>query len=97
MVCRRYIYIDEIDAIIPNTEYQLPDEFKNTATDFTCRVKIGVYRIFSPSIAQQGKGLIRSDINEKLGKYTLLPAGDTELYFRIGAYNKIYFIDKLYH
>jgi uncharacterized protein YjcR len=48
-------------------------------------------------LAQQGNGLIRTDILQKLGKYTLLPAGDTEFYFRIGAYYNIHFIDKLYH
>lgn len=97
MVCGRYIYIDENDNIIPNSEYMLPYEFKNTATDFIWRVKKGTYGTFSPTLAQQGNGLIRTDIINKLGLYTLLPAGDTEFYFRIGAHYNIYFLDKLYH
>lgn len=96
MVCGRYIYIDENDNIIPNSEYQLPNEYKNTSTDFTWRVKKG-NGLFVPTLAQQGNGLIRTDIIQKLGKYTLLPAGDTEFYFRIGAHYKIHFLDKLYH
>lgn len=96
MVCGRYLCIDEHDAIIPNSEYHLPDEFKNTATDFIWRVKKG-NDLFVPALAQQGNGLIRADILEKLGQYTLLPAGDTEFYFRIGANYKIHFIDRLCH
>lgn len=96
MVCGRYVYIDENDDIIPNTEYQLPDNFKNTATDFIWRVKKG-NGLFVPALAQQGNGLIKTAVLEQLGKYTLLPAGDTELFFRIGAHYKIFFLDKLYH
>lgn len=96
MVCGRYLCIDEHDAIIPNSEYHLPDEFKNTATDFIWRVKKG-NDLFVPALAQQGNGLIRTEILKKLGKYTLLPAGDTEFYFRIGAHYKIHFLDRLYH
>lgn len=96
MVCGRYIYIDENDKIIPNSEYQLPQEFINKASNFVWRVKKG-NGIFVPALAQQGNGLIRTDLLRRLGKYTLLPAGDTEFYFRIGAHYNIYFIDKLYH
>jgi glycosyltransferase involved in cell wall biosynthesis len=96
MVCGRYIYINENDNIIPNTEYQLPNEFKNKSTDFTWRVKQG-NGLFNPALAQQGNGLIRTEIIQKFGAYTLLPAGDTEFYFRIGANYNIYFLDKLYH
>ena len=96
MVCGRYVYIDENDAIIPNTEYQLLDDFKDKATDFIWRVKKG-NNLFNPALAQQGNGLIRTEILKKLGKYTLLPAGDTEFYFRIGAHYKIHFLDRLYH
>ncbi|QQR96708.1 MAG: glycosyltransferase family 2 protein [Sphingobacteriales bacterium] len=96
MVCGRYIYIDENDNIIPNTEYQLPNEFKNKSTDFIWRVKQG-NGLFNPALAQQGNGLIRTEIIQKFGTYTLLPAGDTEFYFRIGAHYNIYFLDKLYH
>ncbi len=96
MVCGRYVYIDENDAIIPNTEYQLSDDFKDKATDFIWRVKKG-NNLFNPVLAQQGNGLIRTEILKKLGKYTLLPAGDTEFYFRIGAHYKIHFLDRLYH
>jgi glycosyltransferase involved in cell wall biosynthesis len=97
MVCGRYIYIDENDNIIPNTEYQLPKAFKNQATDFVWRVKKGI-KLFEPPLAQQGNGLIRTEILEKHGKYNvLLQSADTELYFRIGAHYKIHFIDKLYH
>ena len=53
--------------------------------------------MFVPALAQQGNGLVRTSIVNDLGNYTLLPAGDTEFYFRIGAHYKIYFIDKLYH
>ena len=96
MVCGRYIYIDENDNIIPNTEYQLPNEFKNISTNFIWRVKQG-NALFNPALAQQGNGLIRTEIIQKFGTYTLLPAGDTELYFRIGVHYNIYFLDKLYH
>lgn len=96
MVCGRYVCIDENDAIIPNTEYQLSDDFKDKATDFIWRVKKG-NNLFNPALAQQGNGLIRTEILQNLGKYTLLPAGDTEFYFRIGAHYKIHFLDRLYH
>ena len=97
MVSGRYVLIDENDQIIPNSEYQLPEQFKNASTDFIWKVKKGVYGMFEPNLAFQGNGLIRSEILQKLGNYTLLPAGDTEMYFRIGAHYKIYFLDKLYH
>lgn len=96
MVCGRYVYIDENDKIIPNSEYQLLQDYQNKATDFVWRVKKG-NRMFVPTLAQQGNGLIKTEILKKLGKYTLLPAGDTEFYFRIGAHYNIYFIDKLCH
>jgi glycosyltransferase involved in cell wall biosynthesis len=97
MVCGRYTLIDEYNNNIPKTEYQLPEDFKNKSTNFIWRVKKGVYGTFAPPLAQQGNGLIRTSIIEKFGDYTLLPAGDTEFYFRIGAHYNIYFIDKLYH
>jgi glycosyltransferase involved in cell wall biosynthesis len=97
MVCGRYVLVDEKDDLIPDSEYQLPEAIKNRSTDFVWKVKKGVYGMFDPVLTQQGNGLIRTDIIKKLGNYTLLPAGDTELYFRIGAHYKIFFIDSVMH
>lgn len=97
MVCGRYVLVDEKDDLILDSEYQLPEAFKNNSTDFIWKVKKGVYGMFDPVLAQQGNGLIRTDILHELRNYTLLPAGDTEFYFRIGAHYKIYFIDELMH
>ena len=97
MVCGRYVIVNENDQIIPNSEYQLPEQFKNTSTDFIARVKKGTNGMFTPALAQQGNGLIRTEIIERYGNYLSIQPADTELYYRIGAHYKIYFLDKLYH
>jgi len=97
MVCGRYANVDEEDNMISKTEYVLPPEWRNTKTDFIWRVKSGPYKMFVPPLAQQGNGLIRTEIVRKHGNYLLIQPADTEFYFRIGAHYSIYFIDKLYH
>lgn len=97
MVCGRYVIVDENDNIDFSSEYQLPLEFQNQSTDFIWKVKQGPSGMFIPNLSQQGNGLIRTEVLTKLGKYTLLPAGDTEYYYRIGAHYKIFFIDELIH
>lgn len=97
MVCTRYIYINENNNVIENSEYQFPDFAKNQALSFVPFVKEGIHKMFSYHIAQQGVGLMRMEIFSKLGKFTLLDAGDTEMWFRIGANYKIYALDELYH
>jgi glycosyltransferase involved in cell wall biosynthesis len=97
MVCSRYVCIDEKSEVIPNSEYQFPDFAKNQALSFIPLVQEGLYKMFSYHIAQQGIGLMRMEIFSTLGKFTLLDAGDTEMWFRIGANHQIYALDKLYH
>ncbi len=97
LVATRYVNMDEHSNLLPGTEYFFPTAAREQAISFVPFVKSGISGMFKGHIAQQGIGLIRRKIFDELGNFTLLPAGDTEMWFRIGGHYKIYCLDALMH
>lgn len=91
----RIALMDE-QGIIGNDDIsKMPHYASNRSFSTVDLVKLGVHGIFRDSILKQGIGLIRRSIFDELGLFTLHPAGDTEMWFRIGAHYKIAGIDKV--
>ena len=97
MVCGRFIYVDEHNNLIPETEKVYPEWARNKSVSLIPFVKNGYGEMFRYNLVQQGAGLIKKDFIDNHGKYLPIPAGDTELYYRIGAHYKIHFIDQVMH
>lgn len=98
MVVCRYDCMDENDQPIPNSEIQFPAYARNKAFSmFEEKLSKGINGMFADGVTQQGIGLMRRSIFDDYGTFTLLPAGDSEMWFRIGAHYKIYGIDACWH
>lgn len=97
LVCGEYVCIDENSEVMDNSYYSSPEFAKDCGIFFTELVLLGVNKMFSYGIAQQGIGLLRKSIFSDLGKFSLLDAGDTEMWFRVGCHYKIYTCSKLFH
>lgn len=97
LVATNYICIDENGKTVPGSQYSFPDFARNRAVSFVPFVKEGIDKIFSHGIAQQGIGLLRRSIFDELGTFTLLPAGDTEMWFRIAGHYQVYCHNETMH
>jgi glycosyltransferase involved in cell wall biosynthesis len=96
LVCSKYVNINAEG----NTEIDTdsPPDFAVNAT-FSCLnlVKLGPIKMFQYNVLRQGIGLMRRNVFDELGNFTLLDSGDTEMWFRIGCHHDIYCIDKVLH
>ncbi|MCU0446113.1 MAG: glycosyltransferase family 2 protein [Microscillaceae bacterium] len=96
LVCSRHINIDEDGNVIANSVPNPPDFVLDQVFDFGNFIKLG-NDLLQFNIAKQGIGLLRSKIFTELGLFTLLDAGDTEMWFRIGSTYQLYCINQVYH
>jgi glycosyltransferase involved in cell wall biosynthesis len=95
LVVSRFIEIDENNNAIEDSEYFFPNEWKNKAISYVPFVLGDPFSMFQNP--RQGIGLLRQKIFGELGNFTTHPAGDTEMWFRIGAHYKVYCLDKVFH
>jgi glycosyltransferase involved in cell wall biosynthesis len=96
LVCSRYADIDESGSALKEKD-PLPPFARNNKFSCVDLVKQGPGGMFRYNVLRQGIGLIRREIFDKLGYFTLLDSGDTEMWFRIGCQHYIYGIDKVLH
>ena len=96
-ICSGYEEIDESDNFLEGTRFFLPDFAKDKSFSFLDLLMKGPKKMYSTQVARQGIGLMRKDIFDQTGPFTLLPAGDTEMWFRTGLMYKAYGINKIYH
>lgn len=97
MVVSGFEYIDEESRTLPGTLFRLPEYARNKAFSMLEQKLSKGMNLFEDKATQQGIGLIRRSFFEEHGNFTLLPAGDSEMWFRIGAHYKIYGIDACLH
>ncbi len=93
----KYLCIDKYGDPIKDTEYYFPGFAINNSFYTHDLVKLGPDKMFSYGLIQQGIGLMRKSFFDQFGKFTLLDAGDTEMWFRIGAHYKIFCSNKVLH
>ena len=104
LVFTKYVNIDKLDKIIPDTEIELPDFANERPFSTIPLVQQGHLKMLSYSILQQGLSVMRRAIFDEIGKYRYLitkktqAATDSEFYFRVGLHYKIFCINEtLYH
>lgn len=97
MVCGRFRYVNEHGDFILQSEKVYPEFVQNKSISVIPLVRGGTKTIFKHNLTQQGIGLMRKTIIDKYGVYLLIPAGDTEFHYRVGAHYQIHFVDKVLH
>lgn len=97
LVCSGYKEINEEGKYIPDSTYLIPEEFANQSFSFFDLLKRGPEKMFETQIARQGIGVLRRTVFDQLGNFSLLPAGDSEMWFRVGVLYQGYAIDEVCH
>lgn len=97
LVTTRYLNVAENGDAITSQGYRFPSFAVEEKIDLLPLVKEGPHLMYRYGIAQQGIGLIRRYIFDQLGPFTLLDAGDTEMWFRIGGHFRIFCVNKVLH
>ncbi len=97
LVCSEYVNINPEGKEIEGSRYHFPSIAKDNSISMGSLVKKGIREMFSFGIAQQGVGLMRSRIIEEYGPFLDHPAGDSEMWFRIGGISRVYCLSKRYH
>ncbi len=101
LVFSKFVNIDEESVEIPDTVLALPDFAANRSFSCVPIVLEGPDKMLSYPILYQGLSVMRRDIFNKIGTYTLLlttatqASTDTEFYFRLGCHYQIYCIDEV--
>jgi glycosyltransferase involved in cell wall biosynthesis len=97
MVFSRYRLIDDKGLPLSTIQEDLPAYARNASFTGASLVKRGTYGMLADNVMKQGIGLIRRQIFDALGPFSLHDAGDTEMWFRIAAHHRVHGINHVYH
>ncbi|HEY3402698.1 MAG TPA: glycosyltransferase family 2 protein [Ohtaekwangia sp.] len=97
LVFTKYALINEKGEIIDQWERTLPPFARNQSFHATDLVKKGTYGMLQDDVLKQGVAVIRRKVFDELGPFLLHDAGDTEMWFRIGAHYKLHGVDQTYY
>lgn len=94
LVVSRIGLVDE-NGILLHDHSGMPEYACNKTFSTVDLVKKGIHAMFRDQVLKQGIGLIRRSVFDELGFFLLHPAGDTEMWFRIGAHYRIAGLNKI--
>ena len=97
LVCSNYQNMDAYGQLIDDSLFQHPECIQKEGFSILNLVKKGPHHIFEHQILRQGIGLMRKKVFDETGPFTLLDAGDTEMWFRVACHYKIAFIPQVLH
>jgi glycosyltransferase involved in cell wall biosynthesis len=92
----RHVALDAAGVHTPNKEVW-PEFAIATPFGGARLVRQGIHRMFEGGMLRQGIGPIRRSVFSELGGFTTHDAGDTEMWYRIGAHYKLFGIPEDYY